>query len=120
MWDPQLRVTGCTIQRVHGCGRLLAFVSITLGNALAVHDIKIIQGKERTFVAMPSRPKGDGSFQDIVYPTTQEARLYLEAKILQAFDAPGDQGTEGAGIWAPLDPRPPELQAHHEWPSEPA
>ena len=65
--------------------KLKAFVSITLNNCFVIRHIKIIEGKERLFVAMPSRPKGDGSFQDIVHPINQETRRALEERILSVY-----------------------------------
>ena len=54
-------------------GRLRAIVSITIEDTLAVHDIKIVQGDERLFVAMPSRKDESGVFRDIVHPISPRA-----------------------------------------------
>ena len=59
-------------------------ISITIDGQLAVHDIKIVQGDERLFVAMPSR-KMIGVFRDIVHPITPEARQQIESEILSTF-----------------------------------
>ena len=55
-------------------------------NRLAVHDIKVIQGPERLFVAMPSRKDENGTFRDIAHPITPEARTVLENAILEAYN----------------------------------
>jgi stage V sporulation protein G len=65
--------------------RLKAFVSVTLNQALVIRGIKIIEGRARHFVAMPSRSKPDGSFQDIVHPINHETRHRLESYILQIY-----------------------------------
>jgi stage V sporulation protein G len=65
--------------------RLKALVSITIDHDLAVHDIKVIEGPERLFVAMPSRKDESGVFRDIVHPITPEARQTIESKILGAY-----------------------------------
>jgi stage V sporulation protein G len=65
--------------------KLKAFVSITLNNALVVRGIKVIEGRERLFVAMPSRARPDGSFQDVVHPINQEARSRLEGQVLTVY-----------------------------------
>jgi len=66
--------------------RLKAFVSITINHAIVIRGIKIIEGRLRNFVAMPSRPKPDGSFQDIVHPINHDTRERLEAHILQIYN----------------------------------
>jgi len=50
-----------------------------------VHDIKVIEGPERLFVAMPSRKDDNGVFRDIAHPITPEARKVLEEAILSAY-----------------------------------
>lgn len=65
--------------------RLKALVSITVDYDLAVHDIKVIEGPERLFVAMPSRKDDNGVFRDIAHPITPEARQEIETKILAAY-----------------------------------
>lgn len=66
--------------------RIKAIVSVTLDGDFAVHDMKVIQGMDRLFVAMPSRRSEDGRFQDIAHPTTQEARKQLETAIFAAYE----------------------------------
>jgi stage V sporulation protein G len=65
--------------------KLKAFVSITLDNCFVIRGIKVIEGRQRLFVAMPSRQKTDGTFQDIVHPINQETRDKMEAHILRVY-----------------------------------
>lgn len=65
-------------------GRLKAIVSITIDNCLAIHDIKVIEGDDRLFVAMPSRKKS-GIFRDIVHPIDEKTRNMLEDAILESY-----------------------------------
>lgn len=65
--------------------KLKAFVSITLNDALVVRGIKVIEGRQRLFVAMPSRPRPDGLFQDVVHPINQSTRTLLEGEILRIY-----------------------------------
>ena len=53
---------------------------------LAVHDIKVVQGDERLFVAMPSRKDDNGVFRDIIHPISQAARTFIENEILDAYE----------------------------------
>jgi stage V sporulation protein G len=62
-------------------------VSITFDDCLAVHDIRIIEGNERMFVATPSRRTSDGTYKDIVHPINSEFRAELENAILEKYNA---------------------------------
>ena len=50
-----MQITDIKIRRTYQDTRLRALVSLTIDGELAVHDIKVIEGPERLFVAMPSR-----------------------------------------------------------------
>ena len=80
-----MEITDIKIRRIITEGRLPSVVSITLDNMLAVHDIKIVQGDERLFVAMPSRKDENGVFRDIVHPISAAARKKLEAEIMETY-----------------------------------
>jgi len=70
---------------VNDASRVKAVASITLDGDFAVHDLKVIQGVERLFVAMPNRRSEDGRFQDIAHPIGQEARNQIEVAVLDAY-----------------------------------
>ena len=80
-----MTITDIRIRKIIPEGRLRGVISITIDGQLAVHDIKIVQGDERLFVAMPSRKDDSGVFRDIVHPITPEARQQIESEILNAF-----------------------------------
>lgn len=73
-----MNITDIRIRKTYTENRLRALVSITVDYDLAVHDIKVIEGPERLFVAMPSRKDENGSFRDIAHPITPQARKQLE------------------------------------------
>ncbi len=81
-----MNISDVRIRKTMNEARLRAVVSLTIENAIAIHDIKIIQGDERLFVAMPSRRDDSGNFRDIVHPISPEAREALEGKILSAYN----------------------------------
>jgi len=60
-------------------------VSVTVDDELAIHDIKVIEGPERLFVAMPSRKEQGGIFRDIAHPISPNVRRYFEAAVLDAY-----------------------------------
>lgn len=80
-----MNVTDIRIRRTYEEGKLKALVSVTIDGDLAVHDIKIIEGAQRLFVAMPSRKDESGAFRDIVHPITMEGRGVLEGMILDEY-----------------------------------
>ena len=80
-----MTITDIRIRRTYQDTRLRALVSVTVDHDLAVHDIKVIEGPERLFVAMPSRKDENGTFRDIAHPITLEARKTLENAILEAY-----------------------------------
>lgn len=81
----KMEITDVKIRRIMTEGRLRAVVSVTINDLLAVHDIKVVQGDERLFVAMPSRKDENGVFRDTVHPITASFRKILEERILDAY-----------------------------------
>lgn len=67
-------------------GKLNAVASITIDNAFVVHDIKIIEGNDGLFVAMPSRKTADGDYKDVAHPINTEVREALIKKVLAAYN----------------------------------
>ncbi|MBQ8514589.1 MAG: septation regulator SpoVG [Ruminococcus sp.] len=80
-----MEITDIKVRRIVTEGRLRAVVSVTVDNMLAVHDIKIVQGDERLFVAMPSRKDENGVYRDIVHPISGASRKMMESAILEAY-----------------------------------
>ena len=62
-----------------------AVVSVTFDDAFVVHDIKVIEGQDKLFIAMPSRKTPDGEFKDIAHPINAETRELLHSKILEKY-----------------------------------
>lgn len=81
-----MTITDIKIRKLLTEGRLKAIISITIDDTLAIHDIKIIEGPSRLFVAMPSRRDDNGVFRDIVHPIKPEARDEIEQLLLKAYE----------------------------------
>lgn len=82
-----IEITGVTIRPFSGGDdKLKAFASIILNNAFIIKDLKIIEGNNGRFVAMPSRRGKDGVFRDVAHPLNQETRDYVEKTILVAYE----------------------------------
>lgn len=80
-----MKITDIKVRKLLDSGKLRGVISITLDDAFAVHDIKVIQGENRFFVAMPSRRDEKGTFRDVVHPINSELRNELETQILSAY-----------------------------------
>ncbi len=66
-------------------GKLKAVASITIDDCFVVHDVKIIEGADDYFIAMPSKKTPDGEYKDIVHPLNTETREKLRDLILAEF-----------------------------------
>lgn len=81
-----MNITDIRVRKLLHDGRLRAIVSVTLDNEVTIHDIKVIEGPQRLFVAMPSRREENGSFRDVVHPISPDARHTLEEGVLDAYE----------------------------------
>lgn len=66
--------------------KLKAVASMTIDDCFVVHDIKIIEGNQGYFIAMPSRKTLDGEYKDTVHPLNTETREMIRAAILAEFE----------------------------------
>ena len=80
-----LNVTDIRVKRISTEGKMKAVASVTFDNSFVVHDIKIIEGQDKLFTAMPSRRTPEGVFKDIAHPINSETRAELEQLILEAY-----------------------------------
>ncbi len=80
-----MEITKVEIRPMKSEGNLKAFCSVVFDDVFVVHSVKVIQGKGRLFVAMPSREVGDGEFRDIAHPINNEFRMKLEKVVLDRY-----------------------------------
>ena len=66
--------------------KLKAVASFTIDNAFVVHDVKIIEGANGNFIAMPSKQAPGGEYRDIVHPLNTETREQISSAILAAYE----------------------------------
>ena len=81
-----MEVTDVRLRRVQTDGRMRAIASITLDNEFVIHDIRVIDGNEGLFVAMPIKRTPDGEFRDIAHPINSSARTKLQEAVLTAYE----------------------------------
>ncbi len=81
-----MNITDIRIRKVGDESKLKAVASITFDGEFVVHDIKVIEGQNGMFIAMPSKKMGEGDFRDIAHPLTQEVRTQLKDAVLDAYN----------------------------------
>ncbi len=81
-----MEITDIRIKKVNSDSKMKAVVSVTFDDAFVVHDIKIIEGQDKLFTAMPSRKTPDNEFKDIAHPINSTMREFLENAILSEYD----------------------------------
>ena len=81
-----MTITDVRIRKIATEGKMKAIVSVTFDNEFVVHDIKVIEGQNGLFIAMPSRKTPDGEFKDIAHPINTDTREKMQASILAAYE----------------------------------
>lgn len=82
-----MNITDVRLRKVNTDGKMKAIASITIDDAFVVRDIRVIEGQNGLFVAMPSRKTPEGEFRDIAHPITPEARELIQSAILKEYEA---------------------------------
>ncbi|MDD3124141.1 MAG: septation regulator SpoVG [Acholeplasmataceae bacterium] len=81
-----MKITEVRAKRVNGDNRLVGIAAITIDECFVVHELRIIEGKNGLFVAMPSRKMPNGEFKDVAHPINTETRSIIEKEVLDAFE----------------------------------
>ncbi|MBZ2174598.1 septation regulator SpoVG [Schnuerera sp. xch1] len=81
-----MKVTDVRIRKINEEGKMKAIVSVTFDEEFVVHDIKIIDGQNGLFIAMPSRKMADGEFRDIAHPINAETRKKIQDAIFEEYE----------------------------------
>ncbi len=79
-------ITDVRVRKVSDESKMKAVVSITFDDEFVVHDIKIIDGQNGPFIAMPSKKMGDGDFRDIAHPLKSETRNRIKDAIFAEYE----------------------------------
>lgn len=85
-----MEITDIRIRQTATDGKLKGTASVTFDNCFVVHDIKIIEGADRLFIAMPSRKTPDNEFKDIAHPINTDMREKLSGMILEKYNQYAD------------------------------
>ena len=82
-----MQITDIKVRKIFDDGPMKAIVSVTFDGQLAVHDIKVINARDKFFIVMPSRKNPDETYRDIVHPINAQFRSTLEAQVIAAYNA---------------------------------
>ncbi len=81
-----MEITDVRVRKLRDDGKMKAVVSVTFDDAFVVHDIKIIEGQNGLFVAMPSRKVGESDYRDIAHPIHQQMRNTLAEVVFAEYE----------------------------------
>ena len=81
-----MQVTDIRVRQVFDEGKMKARVSVTFDNQFVVHEIKVLDGENGLFIAMPSKKLPTGEYKDIAHPINKETRLMIQELILEAYE----------------------------------
>lgn len=82
-----MEITDIRVRKVEAQGKLKAYVTVTFDSCFVVHNVKVIEGEESLFIAMPSRRTRNGEYKDVAHPINSDFRAELQERILDAYDA---------------------------------
>ena len=81
-----MQITDIKVRKLFEEGPMKAIVSVTFDGQLAVHDIKVINARDKFFIVMPSRKNPDDTYRDIVHPINAQFRAMLEEAVIAAYE----------------------------------
>lgn len=81
-----MNITDIKIRKTFTTDPLKAIVSITIDDAIAIHDIKVIHANDHLFVVMPNKKTADGNYKDIVHPINSETRTLIERAVIEEYE----------------------------------
>ncbi|MBQ6551854.1 MAG: septation regulator SpoVG [Lachnospiraceae bacterium] len=88
-----MNITDVRVRKVDKEGKMRAVVSVTIDDEFVVHDIKVIEGENGLFIAMPSRRSADGQYRDIAHPINSATRASMQELILERYERAAEEDT---------------------------
>ena len=82
-----MQITDVRLKKVNSGSRMKAVASVTFDNQFVVHDIKVIDGNNGMFIAMPNKKQTNGEYRDVAHPIKSDFRKILSDAILEAYNA---------------------------------
>ena len=90
-----MKITSVNVRKVEKEGsRMKGIASVLIDDCFAIHDIRIIEGDNGLFIAMPSRKTANGGYRDIAHPINPEVRAMFEQAVIDAYNKEEDSSEE--------------------------
>lgn len=86
-----MKITDVRLRRIGGESKMKAVASMTIDDCFVVHDLRVVEGPNGLFVAMPSRKTTDGEFRDVAHPINAETRELISDTVLEAYAKAGER-----------------------------
>ena len=87
-----MEITSVNVHKTEREGsRMKGYATVTLDDCFVVRNIRIIQGEDKLFIAMPSRKVADDKYEDIAHPINAETRKMFEDKIIAEYENPTEE-----------------------------
>lgn len=80
-----MKITDIKIHKLED-NKTKALVSITLDNCFVITGLKIVEGNNGLFIAMPNRKTSSSEYKDTIYPITKEFRQELQEAIINDYN----------------------------------
>ncbi len=82
-----MKITSVKVRKIEKeDSRMKGIASVVIDDCFAVKDIRIIQGEDKLFIAMPSRKYPDGEYRDVAHPINGETRKLFEDAIIEEYN----------------------------------
>ncbi len=82
-----MKITSVTVRKFEREGnRMKGIATVVIDDAFAIHDIRIIEGDNGLFIAMPSRKTATGEYKDIAHPINTDVRTMFQSAILEEYN----------------------------------
>lgn len=108
-----MQITDVRLRKVNNQDtRMKALASITFDDSFVIHDLRVIEGNNGLFVAMPSKRTPDGEFRDIAHPIHSDMRQHVQEEIMKVYEETEDVAEtpkEDEGVNAEEEPEEPDV-----------
>ncbi len=86
-----VKITDVRVRKISSEGKLKAYVTVTFDDCFVIHNVKVIEGKNGEFIAMPSRKTKNGEYKDVAHPIQSSFRNDIQEIILKAYEESTDE-----------------------------
>ena len=80
-----MNITDVRVREISSEGKLKAYVTVTFDDCFVIHNVKVIEGTNGAFIAMPSRKTKNGEYKDVAHPINSDFRKELQDVILKSY-----------------------------------